>query len=207
MERLALAALVGYILGSIPTAYLVVRWKSQVDIRTAGSGNVGTLNAFEVTKSKAVAGIVLLVDFFKGLAAVVLASEVFGPAPDPGSLAALGSVIGHNFPVWLRGKGGRGLATAAGGALLTFWGVIPAWGLFWVLAFGLIRQVNPASAVACLLTVATVLASPALLPGGERLGALSPGCFTVLLMSVILLRLIEPVRSYLYALKRQRSGQ
>ncbi|HSQ76338.1 MAG TPA: glycerol-3-phosphate acyltransferase, partial [Bacteroidota bacterium] len=60
MERLALAALVGYILGSFPTAYLVVRWNSQVDIRTAGSGNVGTLNAFEVTKSKAVAGLVLL---------------------------------------------------------------------------------------------------------------------------------------------------
>jgi glycerol-3-phosphate acyltransferase PlsY len=206
VERLALAALVGYILGSIPTAYLVVRWNSQIDIRTAGSGNVGTLNAFEVTKSKAVAGIVLLVDFFKGLAAVVLAREAFGLAPDPGSLAALGAVVGHNFPVWLRGKGGRGLATAAGGALLTFWGVIPAWMAIWALTFALIRQVNPASAVACLLTLAIVLASPAMLPGGEGLGVLSPGGFTGLLISVILFRLIEPVRSYLYAMKRQRSG-
>ncbi|HSQ77090.1 MAG TPA: glycerol-3-phosphate acyltransferase, partial [Bacteroidota bacterium] len=123
-----------------------------------------------------------------------------------GSLAALVAVIGHNFPVGLRGRGGSGLATAGGGALLTFWGVIPVWGLFWGLAFAFIRQVNPASAVACVLTAATVLASPALLPGGEGLGVLSPGCFTVLLITVILLRLIEPVRSYLYAMKRQRSG-
>lgn len=206
MERLALAAVVGYVLGSIPTAYLAVRWNSQVDIRTAGSGNVGTLNAFQVTRSKAVAGIVLLGDFFKGLLAVVLARELFGLSPDPGSLAALGAVIGHNFPVWLRGKGGRGLATAAGGAVLTFWGVIPAWGAIWALTFALVRQVNPASAVACLLTATTVLASPTLLPGGEKLGVLSPGGFTVLLMTVILLRLIEPVRSYLHAMKRQRSA-
>ena len=82
---------------------------------------------------------------------------------------------------------------------------MPAAWAIWALTFALIRQVNPASAVACVLSAATVLVYPALLPGGERLGVLSPGGFTVLLMTVILLRLIEPVRSYLYAMKRQRS--
>ena len=207
MEQFSLAALVGYILGSIPTAYLLVRWKSQLDIRTAGSGNVGTVNSYEVTKSGLLAGVVLLVDFAKDAAAVAVVRTLFTAGPDPGCWGALGAVVGHNYPVWLRGKGGRGLATAAGGALLTFWGLIPAWLTSWAVAFAVLRQVNPASAVACVLTITTVLASPTLLPGSHQVGALTPGLYTALLMMIILLRLVDPVRSYLVELKRERSSR
>lgn len=207
MERFVLAALIGYVLGSIPTAYLVVRWKSRLDIRTAGSGNVGTYNAFDVTKSKTVAGLVLLVDFAKGLAAVLLTRRLFGGDPDPGWLAALAAIAGHNYPVWLHGKGGRGLATAAGGAFLTFWGLIPAWVAFWAVAFVLVKEINAANVVACALSAAIVVVSPTLLPGAGGLTVIPPGGYAVLMMGLILLRLIEPVRSYLDDRKRRRSGQ
>lgn len=207
MERLALAALFGYFLGSIPTAYLAVRWKSQLDIRKAGSGNVGTVNSFEVTKSVWVAGIVLIVDFAKGAAAVALARALFGASPDPGCWGGLGAVIGHNYPIWLGGKGGRGLATAAGAALLTLWGLIPVWVAFWAIAFTFMREVNPASAVACLLTALTVAVRQLPFPGEEGLGGLTPAVYTAILMTIIMVRLIDPVRSYIGGLNRRRSQQ
>ncbi len=206
MERLALAALFGYFLGSIPTAYLVVRWKSQLDIRIAGSGNVGTVNSFEVTKSPWVAVVVLLADFAKGALAVLAVRAFYPEGPYAVEWGLLGAVLGHNYPVWLRWRGGRGLATAAGGACLTFWGLIPAWITFWAVSFSVLRRVNPASAVACVLTTATVFLSPMLLPGADRVGDLTPAWFTGSLMALILMRLIEPVRSYLLELKGVRSS-
>jgi glycerol-3-phosphate acyltransferase PlsY len=83
VEQFSLAALVGYILGSIPTAYLLVRWKSQLDIRTAGSGNVGTVNSYEVTKSGLLAGVVLLADFAKGAVSVAVVRTLFTSGPIP----------------------------------------------------------------------------------------------------------------------------
>jgi glycerol-3-phosphate acyltransferase PlsY len=207
VERFALAALFGYLLGSIPTAYLAVRWKSQLDIREAGSGNVGTVNSFEVTKSARVAGIVLVVDFAKGAAAVALVRAIFGASPDPGCWGGLGAVIGHNYPVWLGGKGGRGLATAAGAALLTLWGLIPVWVAFWAIAFTFMRKVNPASAVACLLTALTVAVHQSPFPGEDQLDSMTPAVFTTILMAIIMVRLIDPVRSYIAGLKRRRSQQ
>jgi len=207
VERLALAALCGYVLGSIPTAYLVVRWKSQQDIRSSGSGNVGTVNSYEVTKSVFVAAIVLILDFAKGAAAVILVRQLFGHDSDPGPWGGLGAVLGHNYPVWLRGKGGRGLATGAGVSSLLFWGLIPTWVTFWAVAYAFIRRVNPASAVACLLTFVTVLVIPAVIPGAEPTAGMTPTWFAGALVTLILLRLIDPVRSYVLELKRQRSVQ
>lgn len=108
-----LGALGGYVLGSIPLGYLLVKFRSRVDIRTTGSGNVGAYNAGVVTGSSAVGIAVGLLDASKGLAATLGAWLVFD-AFWPVALALLGSVAGHVFPVWLRWKGGRGLATACG---------------------------------------------------------------------------------------------
>jgi glycerol-3-phosphate acyltransferase PlsY len=107
------SALGGYVLGSIPLGYLLVKFRSRVDIRTSGSGNVGAYNAGVVTGSNAVGIAVGLLDASKGLAATLGAWLVFGTFW-PVALALLGSVIGHIFPVWLGWKGGRGLATACG---------------------------------------------------------------------------------------------
>lgn len=113
MTPYIISALGGYVLGSIPLGYLLVKLRSRVDIRNSGSGNVGAYNAGVVTGSSAVGVAVGLLDASKGLAATVGAWMAFGEFW-PVAIALLGSVAGHIFPVWLRWKGGRGLATACG---------------------------------------------------------------------------------------------
>jgi glycerol-3-phosphate acyltransferase PlsY len=111
-------ALVGYLLGSIPTGYLVARARG-VDIRTVGSGNIGATNAFRVL-GKCFGIFVLLMDALKGWVAVqvgaVLVAE-FLPGPPVEYLkitAGIAAILGHNFTCWLHFKGGKGIATSAG---------------------------------------------------------------------------------------------
>jgi len=204
-----LSVFLGYTIGSIPTAYLVVHWKSHVDIRTAGSGNVGTFNSFEVTGSKAVALLVLCADLAKGAIAVWAISRI----PEAGfwicATGAVAAVVGHNYPIWLRFHGGRGLAPAAGASLLIYWPLVPFWMTLWGAGYVLTREVNAASAVGSILTILLVLIVP-----GVWIEALLPGVYptavrtyVILLMVVILLRLFEPVREYLATLRKPGSSR
>lgn len=117
-----IAVLVGYLLGSIPTGYVVARAKG-VDIRSAGSGNIGATNVFRNLGTPA--GIlVLLVDAAKGWIAVLIGMRMIWPwiAPDVatgtaewlGVAAGVAAVLGHNYTFWLGFKGGKGIATSAG---------------------------------------------------------------------------------------------
>lgn len=109
----ALTAIVSYLLGSIPTGYLVAKAKG-VDIRAVGSGNIGATNVFRILGKTA--GIsVLLVDALKGF--VACRYVAFGPnAPSEAHtmIAGLFAILGHNYTCWLRFKGGKGIATSAG---------------------------------------------------------------------------------------------
>ena len=113
---------VAYLLGSIPTGYLMGRARG-VDLRTLGSGNIGATNALRIL-GKPAGSFVLLVDGFKGWLGVRWIPATVGGAmgfkPDPGQLVWLSvlggvaAVLGHNFTCWLRFKGGKGIATSAG---------------------------------------------------------------------------------------------
>jgi len=146
----------GYVIGSLPTAYLVVRQKTGADIRESGSGNVGGFNAFRVTNSKLIGYLVGVLDGFKGLAAVLLAGAFVG---DDFWLKAVGlfaSVLGHNYPVWLRFKGGRGLATACGGLFLIGVSYTVIWCSMWILVYRLKKDILFAN-VFCVLATPIVL--------------------------------------------------
>lgn len=106
----AIAFAIGYVLGSIPFAYLVTRLFGLGDIRNVGSGNVGTTNVLR-TGNKLAAALTLVGDVGKGIVAVLLAKE-FGDWP--AMAAALGAFVGHIFPVGLNFKGGKGVATYLG---------------------------------------------------------------------------------------------
>jgi glycerol-3-phosphate acyltransferase PlsY len=105
-----IAFAIGYALGSIPFAYLVTRLFGLGDIRSVGSGNVGTTNVLR-TGNKLAAALTLVGDVGKGIVAVLVAKE-FGDWP--AMAAALGAFAGHIFPVWLNFKGGKGVATYLG---------------------------------------------------------------------------------------------
>jgi acyl phosphate:glycerol-3-phosphate acyltransferase len=112
---------VSYLLGSIPFGYLLVRIFKGEDVRASGSGNIGATNV--ARKSPALGIVTLLLDAAKGLAAVLLARYFFrGATPATISMmttvAAFFAVVGHLFPVWLRFRGGKGVATSLGAFIL-----------------------------------------------------------------------------------------
>jgi glycerol-3-phosphate acyltransferase PlsY len=110
-----LTAALSYLLGSIPFGYLLVRGFRGKDVRDSGSGNIGATN---VSRTSPVLGFAtLLLDGSKGAAAVFLARSVFHGDEKLAGLAALCAILGHMFPVWLRFRGGKGVATGVGAFL------------------------------------------------------------------------------------------
>jgi acyl phosphate:glycerol-3-phosphate acyltransferase len=143
----ALTFLLGFILGSIPSGYLVGRAKG-VDIRKHGSGNIGSTNVLR-TLGKGPGYLVFACDALKGVAAVLLAYRIFPSLGDLGAIvAAVGCILGHNFTPWLRFKGGKGIATSLGVliALLPLASVIVL--TFWIVVFLATRFVSLASILA-----------------------------------------------------------
>jgi acyl phosphate:glycerol-3-phosphate acyltransferase len=144
-----LVALAAYLIGSIPSGYLAGRAKG-IDLRKEGSGNIGATNALRVLGKKW-GYLVFAADIFKGWLSVTLAYALANRyAPEQvtvaGILAALFAVVGHNFPVWLGFKGGKGIATSAGImiALFPIWIFLVALGV-WVALFYGTRYVSVAS--------------------------------------------------------------
>src|SRR5690348_18456390 len=101
-----LALLIAYLLGAIPFGYLLVRWKTGSDVRSAGSGNIGATNVLRTT-GRAAGVATLLLDIAKGYLGVWLAAELTGGAPEWTSLAALAVMAGHAYPVFLKFQGGK----------------------------------------------------------------------------------------------------
>ena len=205
MERIALGVLLGYVIGSFPTAYLLVRWKSRMDIRNAGSGNVGTFNSFLVTRSWAVGGAVLAIDVVKGVCATALGISLGGGSAIAGAAAGVATVLGHNYPVWLRFQGGRVLAPAAGAVLVMQWMIVPLWCVAWLCSYTALRSVNPANALACMLLLGLAAGVPSeyssRLLGAAEITVLRG--FIIILMGLILLRHAEPVRDFLAGRKEK----
>lgn len=149
---LLLLALVGsYLIGSFPTAYVLVKWLKRVDVRSVGSGNVGATNVSRVAGLKA-GLVVFLVDAGKGLLAVlVIAPWLLQPFTPAAQLACgLSAVIGHNFPLFLQFKGGKGVATTIGVLLAAMPLVGGIYLLTWVAGFVIWRYVSVASLAAAL---------------------------------------------------------
>ncbi len=105
-----IALLIGYALGSIPFGLVLTRFTGKGDLRDIGSGNIGATNVLR-TGSKGLAAATLLLDAAKGAAAVWIAQVYF---PDSVRFAAAGALVGHLYPVWLKFKGGKGVATLLG---------------------------------------------------------------------------------------------
>ena len=145
-----LIAAVTYLLGSIPTGYLLVRIFRHEDIRAVGSGNIGATNVLR-TVGRGLGTATFLLDMLKGSAAVwiggLIASMLIPSAPfrSMQALAALCAVLGHMFPIWLKFRGGKGVATGFGVFLVAaFWAALAAISVFIIVLF-LSRFVSLAS--------------------------------------------------------------
>ena len=138
----------GYLLGSIPFGVIVTRIGGAGDVRAIGSGNIGATNVLR-TGRRDLALFTLLGDGGKGIVAVLLARFLWGE--DAGALAGGAAFIGHLFPVWLRFKGGKGVATFYGVMLAAAWPVGVVAALTWIAVALLLRL----SSLAALTAVAT----------------------------------------------------
>lgn len=128
---LVIIAALAYLIGSFPTALLLVRRLHKKDVRQEGTGNIGARNAYDITGSHSLAIVIGLIDAGKGALSVLLVHWLFDGWFAGVAVAAFASVLSHNWNPWLRGKGGRGLATAAG----AFLAISPLFVLVWFVMF------------------------------------------------------------------------
>ena len=157
--------MVAYLLGSIPSGYIAGRIAG-VDVRKVGSGNVGATNVTRVL-GKQFGYPVFIVDFAKGLVAVAVAEVIAKDAQSTPkfvdlctTLAAIFSVIGHSYPIWLGFKGGKGVATSLGSLFGLNWVAATVGCVVWIVAFQATRYVSLSSIAAALalpVTVATMM--------------------------------------------------
>ncbi|MBB3609128.1 glycerol-3-phosphate acyltransferase PlsY [Rhizobium sp. BK602] len=157
------AAVIGYLLGSIPFGLVLTRMAGLGDVRNIGSGNIGATNVLR-TGNKGLAGATFLLDALKGTAAVLLVSHFFGE--DAGILAGFAAFLGHIFPVWIGFKGGKGVATYLGILL----GLAPFMALIFAIVWLVIAFTTRYSSLSAL--VATLVIPVALwILGADKIAA------------------------------------
>jgi glycerol-3-phosphate acyltransferase PlsY len=141
--KLVTALALGYVFGSIPFGLLLTRLAGTRDLREIGSGNIGATNVLR-TGRKGLAATTLLCDMGKGTFAVIIGGYIAGP--NGAIVAALGAFLGHLFPVWLRFRGGKGVATYIGVLLGLFWPAAMIFCAVWLLV-ALVTRYSSASAL------------------------------------------------------------
>jgi acyl phosphate:glycerol-3-phosphate acyltransferase len=141
----AAALAFGYLLGSIPFGLILTRLAGTSDIRGIGSGNIGATNVLR-TGRKGLAAATLLFDVLKGAAAVAIMEWLWGR--DHAVIAGLGAFLGHLFPVWLKFKGGKGVATYLGILAALAWPAALAFAAIWLAVAALTRYASLASLIA-----------------------------------------------------------
>jgi glycerol-3-phosphate acyltransferase PlsY len=146
---LIIAFVIGYLFGSIPFGVVLTRLAGTQDLRSIGSGSIGTTNVLR-TGRKDLAAATLIGDMLKGTIAVII-SGYFG-GPDAAMLAALGAFLGHLFPVWLKFRGGKGVAVYIGVLLGLFWPAALLFCLIWIAVAVITRYSSLSALIASLVT-------------------------------------------------------
>lgn len=191
-----LFSLGGYLIGSIPVAFLLARKRHGVDLRREGSGNIGSRNAFEVTGSRRLSLAVLVLDMLKGIVPLIILS-LFGYC-EIIPLTVVTIVLGHCYPIWLKFHGGRGLATGAAIALFISPDSLLCWIIVYILSGFIRKQVHIQSFIATLASIIFAFLaydSPSffntrfICPGNKYLFQYS----IIVILCIILSRHIQPV--------------
>ena len=152
MEYLISSA-VGFLLGSIPSAYLIVKKTKGINILDSGSGNAGAYNSYEVSNSKFIGLLVLLADTVKGTVSVLIPILIYPDIFITAGLSLLFAVFAHCYNPWLGFRGGRGLATAAGGAILILPFLLLVWIILWVIFYMMKKDISLSNIAATVMAL------------------------------------------------------
>lgn len=199
MEYL-ISSVIGYLLGSFPAAYIILKQLKGIDITKEGSGNVGTLNSLEVSNSRLVGVLVFIFDFLKGLTSALIPILIFPGEFGYSALGLLFAVFSHCFNPWLQFKGGRGLATAAGGAIIIFPFLLVLWCVLWAIFYLMKKNIHFANISSTIFSLLVVYAIPETavkyaFPNPVNLSTLIMVTSAVLIL--IFIRHIEPLKQYI----------
>ncbi|WP_455475367.1 glycerol-3-phosphate 1-O-acyltransferase PlsY [Bartonella sp. B17] len=145
--------LTSYLIGSIPFGLLFTRWAKLGDLRTIGSGNIGATNVWR-TKNKKISALTLLCDILKGTVAVLIAKFLNCPIENNIIITLAGFLAfwGHLFPIWLKFKGGKGVATYLGVCLGLYWPSAIVFAVVWIAFFLFTRYSSLSSLIAVIIT-------------------------------------------------------
>ena len=169
-----IAVVAGYLIGSIPFALVLARRWGTADLRTIGSGNLGAANVMRVS-GVAPGVLVAVLDLAKGAASVALAQRV-RPDGATAALAGFAAIMGHIYPVWLRFKGGKGVATACGVFSVLTPAVVPPVLTIFLATVALTKYIS----------LGSLLATIALPPIAYAIGSPPPSVFTAIAASVVI---------------------
>ena len=154
-----LLGIIAYLIGAIPFSYVLVKLFYKLDITQLGSGNAGALNSYEVTGNRLIGLFVMILDLLKGYS-IIFFYFLF---PDITNLLVMSFwvVMGHNFSIFIKFKGGRGLATAAGVMIAINPFFLILWLLMWVMGYYVIKKnVHVANSIATVGAVIMAFSSP-----------------------------------------------
>lgn len=196
------AILLGYFLGALPSAYLIVKLTSGKDLRSEGSGNIGARNSLESTGKKWVGTLVLVLDLLKAVAAVKLSEYFFNGDMFLISMTSVFVLLGHNYNVFLKFKGGRGLASAAG----IFLAINPLAVILWLLMYFtgmkiIHKNVHIASVIASLGMPLLIVGAPEFVILETQTLAFNNAvdfkALAVAVCLVIIIKHISPIKAFL----------
>ena len=197
---------IGYLLGSFPTAFIILKKYKQIDITKSGSQNVGALNTYEVSESKLLGISVLLIDALKGFLTVYILKLIFPDEFIFPAIALTAAVFAHCYSPWLKFKGGRGLATAAGGSAYLAPPILILWILLWTIGFLFRKDVHVGNIMATILSIAVVMTSSDILikytlpPATNELEFILP---VSLMLFIIFIKHWKPLLEYIGKLKQK----
>lgn len=200
-----ISSIIGYLLGSIPTAYLVLKSKKGLDITKSGSGNVGAMNSYEVTNSKSIGVIVLIIDAFKGVLSVILIGLLYPDNFIFPAISLIFAIFSHCYNPWIGLKGGRGLATAAGGTLILFPFLLVVWVVLWVIFYLLKKDILIGNISATIFSIFLVFNTSDIAMKYANPKAESENdiiFFTISGLLIIFIRHIEPFREIISRIKK-----
>jgi glycerol-3-phosphate acyltransferase PlsY len=196
-----ISAIIGYLAGSVPSAYIVMKKTRGIDITSAGSGNVGAMNTLEVSNSKLTGALVLMLDALKGLLSVYIPLLLFPVNFIYPALGLLFAVFSHCYNPWIGFKGGRGLATCAGGSFLLFPFLPAAWIVLWIIIYIIKKDILFANIAATILSLVTVFgvsdyAVGYTYPRADTIA--SALFFSSGILLIVFIRHIEPLKEILH---------
>lgn len=192
--------IISYFLGSIPTAYILMKLVKGIDIRKAGSGNVGGMNTYEVSGSKLLGFIVFLVDFTKGYVAVFLARNFFAENFLLIGFSVFFVVLGHCYSIWISFKGGRGLATALGSTITFLPAAFFIWVLIWIAVYFRSKDIHLGNIWATISTLVLLIINFSFFkkytyPSTDNFWEYS--LIVLLVLGLIFIRHLEPLKEIL----------